>query len=115
MTMHAIEHPLSGLYDIAHGDGLAALLPAYLESLADIRADRLAKLGCNVFEKSDGLAAVQEWLKEVGMNLSLRDLGIEREKLPELAANALRTASWLRDHPKKLDKKAITAIYEAAL
>jgi alcohol dehydrogenase class IV len=114
MTMHAIEHPLSGVYDIAHGDGLAALLPAYLESLADIRAGRLEKLGCAVFGKPDGLAAVGEWLKEVGMSWRLRDLGIEHEKLPALAANALRTASWLRDHPKKLDKKAITAIYEAA-
>jgi alcohol dehydrogenase YqhD (iron-dependent ADH family) len=114
MTMHAIEHPLSGVYDIAHGDGLAALLPAYLESLADIRAGRLEKLGCAVFGKPDGLAAVGEWLKEVGMRWKLRELGIEREKLPELAANALRTASWLRDHPKKMDKKAITAIYEAA-
>ena len=27
MTMHAIEHPFSGLYDIAHGDGLAAFCP----------------------------------------------------------------------------------------
>jgi alcohol dehydrogenase len=114
MTMHAIEHPLSGLYDIAHGDGLAALLPAYLESLADIRANRLTKLGCAVFGKQDGLAAVKNWLKEIGMDLRLRGLGVEREKLPELAANALKTASWLKEHPKKLDKKAITAIYEEA-
>ena len=48
------------------------------------------------------------------MDLRLRGLGVEREKLPELAANALKTASWLKDHPKKLDKKAISAIYEEA-
>jgi alcohol dehydrogenase YqhD (iron-dependent ADH family) len=114
MTMHGIEHPLSGLYDIAHGDGLAALLPAYLESLAGVRAGRLSELGCRVFGKSDGLAAVGEWLREIGMNLKLREMGIEREKLPALAANALKTASWLRDHPTKLDKKAVTDIYEAA-
>ena len=114
MTMHGIEHPLSGYYDIAHGDGLAALLPAYLASLAGIRADRLTKLGCNVFGKPDGLAAVGEWLREIGMNHKLSELGVEREKLPGLAANALKTASWLRDHPTMLDKKAVTDIYEAA-
>jgi alcohol dehydrogenase class IV len=41
----------------------------------------------------------------------LRDFGIKREDLPGLAANALKTASWLRNHPTKLDEGAITDIY----
>jgi len=114
MTMHAIEHPLSGLYDMAHGDGLAALLPAWLHSLADIRQARLDKLACNVFGEKDGLVAVNKWLKLVGMNLRLRDLGMEKAKLNDLAANALKTAPWLGAHPKKLDAAAIAAIYEEA-
>ena len=111
MTMHGIEHPLSGFYDMAHGDGLAALLPAWLHSLADIRQDRLDKLACNVFGEKDGLVAVEKWLKQVSMNLRLRDLGVEKAKLPELAVNALKTAPWLSAHPKKLDVAAIAAIY----
>ncbi len=114
MTMHGIEHPLSGMYDMAHGDGLAALLPAWLRSLADIRQGRLDKLACNVFEEKDGLAAVEKWLKQVGMNLRLRDLGVEKAKLNDLAANAMKTAPWLAAHPKKLDKAAIAAIYAEA-
>ena len=114
MTMHGIEHPLSGLYDMAHGDGLAALLPAWLKSLADIRQDRLDKLACNVFGEKNGLVAVEKWLKKVGMNLRLRDLGVEKTKLFELAANSLKTAPWLAAHPKKLDKAAIAAIYGEA-
>ena len=81
MTMHGIEHPLSGMYDMAHGDGLAALLPAWLRSLADIRQDRLDKLACNVFGKKDGIKAVEDWLKACNMNLKLRDLGVEKAKL----------------------------------
>lgn len=57
-TMHGIEHPLSGYYDIAHGDGLAALLPAWLKSLVDMRAGRIEKLGRQVFGEKDGLLAV---------------------------------------------------------
>ena len=114
MTMHGIEHPLSGYYDIAHGDGLAALLPAWLKSLADIRADRIAKLGRQVFGQKDGLMAIEKWLKLIGMRLGLQDLGIEKERLPELAANALKTASWLDEHPKRLDTAAISKIYEEA-
>lgn len=114
MTMHGIEHALSGMYDIAHGGGLAALLPAWLQSLTDIRQNRLDKLACNVFGERDGLVAVENWLKQVGMNLRLRDLGVEKAKLPELAVNALKTAPWLAAHPKKLDIAAIAAIYAEA-
>ena len=114
MTMHGIEHPLSGYYDMVHGDGLAALLPAYLSSLADIRTERLAQLGRNVFGQKNGLAAVGAWLEEIGMDLQLRRLGVARETLPELAAGALKTAPWLAEHPSPLSSEAITKIYEAA-
>lgn len=114
MTLHGLEHPLSGCYDMAHGDGLAALLPYWLLSLLDIRQDRIVKLGCKVFEEVDGLAGVNRWLKEIGMSLRLRDLGVEKDRLPELAASALKTASWLKEHPKKLTVAGITQLYEAA-
>lgn len=114
MTMHGIEHPLSGFYDMAHGDGLAALLPAWLRSLADIRQDRLDKLARNVFGESDSIAAVEKWLKNCGMSLRLRDLGLEKSKLKDLAANALVVAPWLPAHPKKMTVETISAIYNAA-
>ncbi len=114
MTMHGIEHPLSGMYDMAHGDGLAALLPFWLRSLSDVRGSRLDKLARSVFEEVDGVAAVEGWLQATGMNLKLRMLGVEKAKLGDLAVNAIRTAPWLSAHPKKLDKTVIESIYRAA-
>jgi len=114
MTMHGLEHPLSGYYDMAHGDGLAALLPSYLNSLAGIRAERLAKLGSNVFGQTNGRSAVEAWLKALGMDFRLRDLGVAREKLSELAECALETAPWLSAHPSILNRRTVTEIYEAA-
>jgi alcohol dehydrogenase YqhD (iron-dependent ADH family) len=114
MTMHGMEHPLSGMYDMAHGDGLAALLPAWLRSLSDIRGKRLQKLGRNVFGEEDGIAAVEKWLERCGMNLRLRDMGVEKDNLAGLAANALQTAPWLAAHPKKLTVESIAAIYSEA-
>ena len=111
MTMHGIEHPLSGMYDMAHGDGLAALLPSWLRSLSDVRGARLNKLADEVFGKTDGIVAVEEWLKTTGMNLKLNVLGVEKTKLGDLAVNAIKTAPWLSAHPKKLDKAAIESIY----
>jgi len=115
MTLHGIEHPLSGYYDMAHGDGLAALLPAWLKSLKAVRPARLRKLGEQVFGAEDGIAAVEKWLESTGMNLKLRDLGVAREKFPELAASALKTAPWLNQHPIKLEVQAVAAIYAAAV
>ena len=114
MTMHGIEHPLSGMYDMAHGDGLASLLPAWLNSLSDVRGDRLNKFASSVFGEKKGIAAVEKWLQAVGMDLKLRELGVEKAKLGDLAVNALKTAPWLTSHPKKLDKGAIESIYKAA-
>ncbi|MCL2140762.1 MAG: iron-containing alcohol dehydrogenase [Dehalococcoidia bacterium] len=114
MTMHGIEHPLSGFYDIAHGDGLAALLTAWLSSLATERQDRIRKLGSGVFGGQEGIGAVKNWLAECGMDHRLRDLGVEKERLFSLGQNAIDTAPWLQFHPKKLDATAVSAIYEEA-
>jgi len=111
MTLHGIEHPLSGYYDIAHGDGLAALLPAWMRYTLPLRRPRFGSLGENVFGQPDGLLATEQWLESIGMRLRLRDLGIEEECLKELADNAVTTAPWLKAHPRRLDSAAITQIY----
>ena len=111
MTLHGIEHPLSGYYDIAHGDGLAALLPAWMASFFAERRERFASLGRNVFHQTDGIAAVEDWLNKVGMKLRLQELGIEQERLDEVADCAVRTAPWLANHPTRLDAPAVARIY----
>jgi len=69
LTLHGIELPLSGYYDIAHGDGLAALLPAWMRYTFPVRQERFNSLGRNVFGETDGIAAVEGWLDKVGMKL----------------------------------------------
>jgi len=111
MTLHGIEHPISGYYDIAHGDGLAALLPAWMRYTFPVRGDRFSSLGRKVFNEADGIAATEKWLERVGMKLRLSSLGVEQERLGELANCAVRTASWLEQHPRLLDTKTITQLY----
>lgn len=111
MTLHGIEHALSGYYDIAHGDGLAALLPAWMRHIHIERQERFNCLGRNVFGETDGLLATEKWLEKVGMKLGLRDLGIGLERIEEIADCAVRIAPWLKYHPKLLDAPAIARIY----
>lgn len=111
MTCHSIEHAVSGLYDITHGDGLAALLPAWMRHILPVRKERLDLLGKNVFSKADGILATEEWLEEVRMKLRLRELGCKLEQAEEIADITIRTSSRFHMHPRTLDAGAIAQIY----
>ncbi|MEN8613954.1 iron-containing alcohol dehydrogenase [Dehalogenimonas sp. THU2] len=114
MTLHGIEHPLSGLYDITHGDGLAAMLPAWLADVARARADRVQLLGERVFGAGDGQKAVEDWLKSVGMRLRLEGLGVDRDKIPELARLAPVSSPWIVNNPTPLEQHDLQRLYRMA-
>jgi len=111
-TLHGIEHPLSGYYDITHGDGLAALLPAWMRYTLPAKKERFYSLGRNVFGEADGILATEKWLEKIGMKLRLQNLGIEIERMEDMANCAVRTAPWLRHHPRLLDAAAVRQIYQ---
>ena len=112
MSLHGLQHALSALYDIAHGDGLSALLIEWMKHTLPARRERIEKLGQNVFGKNDGIAATQDWLGKIGMHNRLRGLGVKETDFEVLADNALKTAPWIKFHPTPLDKAAIIAIYK---
>ncbi len=115
MTLHGIEHPLSGEYDVAHGDGLATLLIEWMKHTYPDRKERFELLGKNVFGEPDGISATEKWLKSVGMGHRLGHLGAKEADFGKLAENAIRTAPWVKFHPKPLDKESITSIYKKSL
>ena len=112
MTLHGLEHPLSALYDIAHGDGLAALLIEWMKVTLPSRRERIKKLGQTVFGENEGIAATQKCLNKVGMDTRLRDLDVKEADFKALADNALKTAPWVKFHPVPLDAATIMAIYK---
>jgi alcohol dehydrogenase YqhD (iron-dependent ADH family) len=112
MTLHGIEHPLSGYYDIAHGDGLAALLPAWMRYTLPANSERFRHLGENVFNQKDAILATEQWLERVGMKLKLSGLGVKIEHFETLADCTVKTAPWLKYHPRLLDAAAIKQIYQ---
>ena len=64
-----------------------------------------------MFGEADGIAATEKWLKQVGMRVNLRGLGAKEEDCARLADNALKTAPWVKFHPRTLDKAEIVSIY----
>jgi alcohol dehydrogenase YqhD (iron-dependent ADH family) len=124
---HTLEHGLSAYFDIAHGDGLAAILPGWMRYVFPAKQGRLHSLGKNVFGQADGVEATERWLEKIGMKFRLRDLGIDLESFESMAGNAVRTSlaaspqpgvtadyAWYKNHPDYLDTTAAVQIYKAA-
>ncbi len=60
-SVHQLGHPLSAVYDLAHGASLTAIWPHWARYVADSDPERFAHLGRTVFflsESNDRLAAV---------------------------------------------------------
>jgi alcohol dehydrogenase YqhD (iron-dependent ADH family) len=111
-TCHSISNFLGGYYDIAHGDCLAALLPAWMRYTLPMRAERFRSLGRNVFGEEDGIVATEKWLDKIGLRLRLRDFGIEPERFEEIAIGCIRTDPRTKAHPRLLDVNGIKQIYQ---
>ncbi len=96
-SSHAIEHSLSALYDVAHGAGLAVVMPAWMMYVykEDVRKfARFARKIFNVVEKDDEKAAVEgieklrTWYKKMGLPVTLKELGIDDRNIPQIVENA---------------------------
>jgi hypothetical protein len=94
---HMLEHPLSGLHNIAHGAGLAVTGPAWMMWESRRRTDRLAAFArrmMDVQESDDARAAAKgivrfrAWLKKIGNPVTLSGCGIRENQIPELARHS---------------------------
>lgn len=112
---HNIEHGVSALYDIAHADGLAAMLPTFMKFILKVRKERIDAVGNKVFGKADGIKATEEWLESIGMKLRLRDFGCKLEDAEEVANIVLRTCPFsLEVPPLKIEAEQIVEMYRNA-
>jgi alcohol dehydrogenase len=114
--IHLIEHPVSGYFDASHGDGLSALLPSWLRQSMELRGDRIAKVGKNVFGvDKDVVGAVEKWLDSVGMKITLRQLGVTEDKFDVMAQAALDTSrGLLAKDAIHNNVAAISSLYKAS-
>jgi len=111
---HAIEHPLSGLKDIPHGEGLAAVSPA-IYRIGDPSEFRGAAMLLN--REGESLASVMESISaDLGLDRTLSDLGFGADDIPWLTGSAIRNrGSKLSRHPVKLSEEDIRSIYAESL
>lgn len=94
-TCHPIEHELSAFYDITHGVGLAILTPSWMRYiLSEKTLHKFCNYARNVWgiEGEDslelankGIDATENFFKECGIPMTLREVGIEEKALRDMA------------------------------
>lgn len=128
--IHALEHSLSGHYDISHGRGLALLLPAVMEYSYAGRPAKYAMLAEELFDihrdgHSDeelalaGIEAMRRFLASVGRLLTMSEVGIgDDSRFGVMADDALRiygVQGKYLGNPKPLYRQDILNVFAGLL
>lgn len=123
---HKLEHELGGMFDVTHGAGLAAIWPSWARYVYRDCLDRFVKYALRVMQitpgKSDeetalrGIAAMEDFYHEIGMPITLKELGIEPtdEQIENMAASCIRASGGPKGSAKVLHREDMSAIYNAA-
>jgi alcohol dehydrogenase len=117
---HALANPLTARYGIAHGEAVALMLPHVVRRNADSVNGAYRDLwdATNLpMNGKQGGGAVADFLAEsavaAGLASRLRDQGVDRGSLGQLAADA--TKQWTGTfNPVPLKQPDFLALYEAA-
>ncbi|MDD3823796.1 MAG: iron-containing alcohol dehydrogenase [Sphaerochaetaceae bacterium] len=122
---HDIEHELSGLYDIAHGAGLAIVFPAWMKYVYRDNIDRFVQYATRVWSVSlslddkdvvveSAIDRLESFYRSLGLPVRLRDAGIGNEHLKRMAKSAVTGRSHLGNF-KKLQAEDIEKILKLAM
>ena len=104
---HACANPLTARFDITHGIAVAAMLPAVVRFNAASVPELYEELSPTLVEAIEALCAAG------GRDLRLEALGVPRESLPELAADA--SSQWTAGfNPRPVTETELLSLYQAS-
>ena len=115
---HGMEHPASGLKDIVHGHGLAALTPSIIDASWKGNEEKFARIsrllgGTGAADCADQVHAL---LEQIGMDVTLSDLGLSPEDIPWMAENCMKvSAASVANNPVVFSQEEIAEIYQKAM
>ena len=100
-SCHPIEHEWSAHYDITHGVGLAILTPSWMRYiLNEDTVDKFVDYATNVWHipmkddkfalANEGIDVTENFFKECGIPMTLREVGIDDSKFDEMAKASVK-------------------------
>ena len=123
-AVHALAYPLGGHFHIPHGLSNALVLPHVLRFNCVVAPQPYAELAPHVFpalgklegqERAEAFCAALAGLsRDCGLPQTLREMRIDRDVLPMLAADAMKQTRLLGNNPRPLTEADALAIYSAA-
>ncbi|MFN2340278.1 MAG: iron-containing alcohol dehydrogenase [Halanaerobium sp.] len=123
-SSHGMEHELSGIYDVAHGAGLAVVFPAWMNYVYQHDLERFAQFAVRVWDVDpdfkdlewtarQGIKKTKEFFSSIGMPVTLKELDIPAERLEEMAEKA--TENGPIGNFVNLETEDVLNIYQSAL
>lgn len=115
---HGMEHPVSGLKNIVHGRGLAALTPPTVQRLAPMLPEKFARISrlLGGSGEKDCADSIRSFLKTIDLDVRLGDLGVIPEDVDWLTQNCMKiSAGNLKNAPREFSKETVTQIYLEAI
>lgn len=123
---HQLEHELGGMFDVAHGAGLAAVWGSWARYVLDADPARFARFAVKVMDVEPGendtqtalrgIEAMEDFYRSVGMPVCIRDLGVypTDEQMREMAEKCSHFRKRTVGCMKKLDVEDMYQIYRNA-
>jgi alcohol dehydrogenase len=129
-NVHALAHPLGAFWKIPHGVANALMLPHVMEfnALASPRkmidvglalGEPPARLGVGAASITDyegallAAGAVRRLERDIGIPERLSDLGVDRASIPDMAADAMKSAN-IAINPRKTTINELIGLLEKA-
>lgn len=122
---HDIEHEISGIYDVAHGAGLAVVFPAWMKHVLHQDLNRFVQWAVRVWNVEmdvfnpekvalEGIARLEAFIRSLGIGTRLVDLGITDDRIEEMADKCTDGDTRTVGNFVKLDRQGVSAVLRLA-
>ncbi len=124
-AVHALAYPIGGTFHVPHGLSNALVLPHVLRFNAPEAGTLYAEIAADAFPdlaRIDGtqartaafIEALADLSARVGLQTRLRDVGIPKDAIAKMAADAMLQTRLLVNNPRPVVQKDAETIYTAA-
>lgn len=123
---HMLEHEVGGMFDVAHGAGLAAIWPSWARYVYKNCLPKFKRFALNVMGVEEngtdeeiamaGIEAMEAFYHSISMPINFAELGIDptEEQIKEMAARCVKATGGNIGSAKVLYEEDMIAIYKMA-